>query len=888
MNQINETMKRLQEQELREEGQKMQASGDTCEKLMQRPTKDLVKDRQLEINSLACSWFNNLERLQSLVSDGPHPKEQGRVTQMRELVIQLSRTLCECHKRLGGIYAEHVDELAEANRLIMPEKGGVRGAWGSRYSGADFLDTARRSGIDVSEKIEGVRNAILQSKGVPPKYCGYEDVITPAPSRPRIEEPPTEKQLDSIEKQLDTSGELVDSLLADLAQLYVIANSASSMVRMFVKTLQDIHKTPETGTAECQLHSVLVQLDKMLVLVQESVPPQYIEREGSKLLPRILEEAKERHGKHVALGGKVPLIDTPDGKPFCVSSMVRVQKPYLIQLERARKYLVDLMWASAMIADYVPKMVERVRGLTHKMDEDTADKVGAAMNHVERLKNDLEKVEFGIHQGPDGDKIRQRMANAKDISSSRDEGVLKKIEKHAELVTTFDAYEMQLARLCAWLESSYPSIWDVVVGALDGKLPIEMLKEWSKSPAAYLKGIESELHNAQDLLLVNSTPATLARARTYVEELQERSDKDGTYVKKLRETGPSPSRLETRGPRGNREIGIVIEGEVGSGKSTLASALTQLLSDRGFVLDVDARTALEVGHFKQHPVELDQLLVSGYWDKVYLNQRLVGQDKPSPDHRPAAMSNDICETLMRGGRLLEVLGTACEEFFLDTVVDRKILREFCNELDTSCCEYDGGDGQYRFVINSTMFMYVFHLDTNANQVEIKGAKRMWNKEDDSEVEITKLYTPCRIRELREALVLIVRNEIGNQEDLRTSLIRQVRYYDSLDKQPEAEDTQPLPYPRIGQRRVIHMTETTLREVMAVVEKARSSSSADASGMLGITSVLVESPYKVDAFEIAIEVLPNTQESCGYKLGATGLPYPELGKDDLPADGEVTP
>lgn len=86
-----------------------------------------------------------------------------------------------------------------------------------------------------------------------------------------------------------------------------------------------------------------------------------------------------------------------------------------------------------------------------------------------------------------------------------------------------------------------------------------------------------------------------------------------------------------------------------------------------------------------------------------------------------------------------------------------------------------------------------------------------------------------------------------------------------------------PRPRIGQNRIIKLTEQTLRELTRAVAIAHEE---------GLASVLVTSDFKADAFDIAIDP-GNLQESCGYHIGARGLAYPEPGKDQLRKDGEVT-
>lgn len=670
MSQVEDTMKRIEAAERRAEGQAMQqslSSKNADAKLRAGSAVDLVYQRVQECANFYNSWHETRELLQVLVADDLDPKERSRVTQIRELLIQLNRTLCECHLRLGHVFAECVDEMAEKPVTpVLPNGTRVRSSWrDGRYSGADFLDTVRRSGIDVSG-----------------------DFITPAEPRPRTAEPPSEEQMDKIEKTL--AGE------------------------------------------------------------------------------------------------------------------VHVDRVYFVQLERAQKYLVDLLWASEMLRQYIPKMVEKVRATTPQLEKVDSDRIDASMGHVLQLHEDLVQILDAIHRGPDGDKVRQSMAKAVETSSRRNADTVKEIEnKSTQSVTArkidallaADAFQSQLAILCIAV---------------------------------------------RDLVTMSSSLVWGVNSSDRPESLRDRAQQ-------VHET-------------------IVMVAEVLRESRTL----------------IETRPGVGGDHFSRGREHVRE---------VYKRLSIT---PPKPDPQP--ILNDEAEQMMYDGQLLQVLAGSCEEIFLDIQVGYAVLREFCFELDTACCEHDEGSGHYRFVTNSATFMYVFHLDENADQVQIKGAKRPWNQEQ-TQVEITKLYQPCRLRDLREVLQLITRNEMGNQEDLRGHLIDQVRYHDSLDKQsgdeePVSEDAETSPVeerPRIDQRRIIRMTETTLREIIGVVAVARAQSQPLNEGEpLGITSVLVESDFKADGFEIELEALPNMQESCGYKLGATGLPYPEPGKDKPAEDGEVTP
>lgn len=105
--------------------------------------------------------------------------------------------------------------------------------------------------------------------------------------------------------------------------------------------------------------------------------------------------------------------------------------------------------------------------------------------------------------------------------------------------------------------------------------------------------------------------------------------------------------------------------------------------------------------------------------------------------------------------------------------------------------------------------------------------------------------------------------------------------------PEAPEKREAD-PRVGQRRMIKLTETTVRELMRAIENAHADHQAvDGTGTT-ITSIIVDSPVKVDAFEISLD-FGNMQESCGYMTSSHGLPPAEPGKEQLESnDDEVMP
>jgi len=268
----------------------------------------------------------------------------------------------------------------------------------------------------------------------------------------------------------------------------------------------------------------------------------------------------------------------------------------------------------------------------------------------------------------------------------------------------------------------------------------------------------------------------------------------------------------------------------------------------------------------------------------------------SSDPKPISrIKIDEAEAMLKDDRLIEILNSSCEEIFLDTQVNRGILEEFCQELDTGCRMYDDERG-YRVVINSTAFMYIFrYIDTDT--LELTGAKRVVRPGTQTQVEIRATFRVPKVRDLKEIFTLITRNEIGNADELRDYLIGEVRHLDNLDKQPgedqpaEDEQTQPQPRPRVGQRRIIRIEEQTLRELVKMIDTVREDNTHD--GALMVTGVLLESKFKVDAFDVTLEALPGTQEGGNYEVGATGLPFPEQSKDEIgddeleSSDGSVT-
>jgi uncharacterized ferredoxin-like protein len=91
--------------------------------------------------------------------------------------------------------------------------------------------------------------------------------------------------------------------------------------------------------------------------------------------------------------------------------------------------------------------------------------------------------------------------------------------------------------------------------------------------------------------------------------------------------------------------------------------------------------------------------------------------------------------------------------------------------------------------------------------------------------------------------------------------------DTCTEQEEHEQRERRP--RIGQNRIIKVTEQTLREINKAVETAHTE---------GLASVMVESSLMVDVFDVALDP-GNMQESCGYHIGARGLAPPEPGKEE---------
>jgi hypothetical protein len=95
--------------------------------------------------------------------------------------------------------------------------------------------------------------------------------------------------------------------------------------------------------------------------------------------------------------------------------------------------------------------------------------------------------------------------------------------------------------------------------------------------------------------------------------------------------------------------------------------------------------------------------------------------------------------------------------------------------------------------------------------------------------------------------------------------------DTCTEQEEHEQREARP--RIGQNRIIKLTEQTVKEIMQAITVGHDEC---------LASVLVSSDFKADSFHVALDP-GNMQESCGYHIGARGLAPPEPGKDELSND-----
>jgi len=788
--QVSDTMKKFAAAELQEERQaKMQAVRQERVEVRPGSAADLIFNRVREASNFHSSWEDACMLLRNLVSDGQDPREQGRVSQIRELVIQLSRTLCECHARLGHIFAEHVDEIAEQPELELPRY----------YGGRHFLDTARRSGIDVGEQ-KPMCQPLDRREGDTVYVDASEQVGLTDEGRKEIEKKRLSRRLNAVE-----------GLLSDL---YWQARRVSDFGSKFIGHLGDAleaagHKENIVDSTffqddMTQMKDSLSVLGKIVDLVEQGPTKPQLQRKSAMVTPE-----------------KIRAADVDTSEQGEKKDNVLINPDYLAQLEQMSHDLIELMWASDMLVVYIPKFIVKTQSI---ISEKTID-------HLENLWQDLEGVSKRIHGCSYGPDIREQMARF----------INQKEKDHK-----------------------------------------------------YLQGMGVETHRVPTVRqiknsLKGSTPETDKR----LDQIGDRLDVAKSLV--------TPAVTDYgRRPRGPHEIGIIVEGENGSGKSTLVSVLTKLIARCATsgvgILDVDATTALDVKRFKGESRTLEDLFGFGFWNKVIVTQRDL-QDRSMDPQPVEVLPAELTIDMMKEHRMIDVLNSDVQEILLDTVVDEAMLREFCEELDTSCREYPetgrDNDKRRRFVIHSASTMYVFHYDPYSQSVKLCAAKRVFGVGEQSEVESTKFFCPARLRDLREVFTLITRNEIGNAEELREHLVSHGRQ-SILDEQletmgqetsPEIPDEFIVPRPRVGQNRVIRIDEQVLRELVKMVDTVREDNTKD--GVLMATGVLFESKHKVDSFDVKLDSIQGTQMGGNYEVGAIGLPPAEPGKGSFGVDGEVT-
>ena len=723
MNQVEETMKRIAQRELREEGRGMQKEQSRMCDLAPGAIEDLAQGSMDEIAHYYKIWLQQVERsrksIESIVDDMSIPKAESA----RRVLIELGHMLFHCHTRLADTYKHYSNEIDPLLNASIPDIP-------NRYHGSDFLDTARRSGVDVSEPSIAERMSAVQP------------LITPAAPRYRTAERPSEEQLDKIEELMSKRG---DS-------------------RVYEDKCLDSH--------------VIVQSD--------------------------------------------------DGGPLATARNIKVRKDYFAHLERSFHTLINLMWAAEPIVAYGTRVVAMLESVA-----DAPISVHQSQRKAHRLGNlvaELSKQLAAIHNGPDAKEIRESMARA---------------IKFPESMARAIKFPESMARAIKFPEGDSRRVHEIEkkVEARDSAEQEELVK--------FLHG------DIAHLSIFANTVLVIARRLV-----------DGVINdEKVCETG--------------KVIATALDGELTNLKQMLKivkrsvpSSMMKMIEGRPS--DMMIREAKERHGIYETDAEVEQ-----------------SEDKdPKPISR---IKIDEAEAMLKDGRLIEILNSSCEEIFLDTQVDRGILEEFCQELDTGCRMYDDERG-YRVVINSTAFMYIFrYIDTDT--LELTGAKRVVRPGTQTQVEVRKTFHAPRVRDLKEIFTLITRNEIGNADELRDYLIGEVRHLDNLDKQPgedqpaEDEQTQPQPRPRVGQRRIIRIEEQTLRELVKMIDTVREDNTHD--GALMVTGVLLESKFKVDAFDVTLEALPGTQEGGNYEVGATGLPFPEQSKDEIgddeleSSDGSVT-